>query len=250
MNTTPTKAPPASLHDQAATRLRHMLVEGAIAPGAKLNERELCEVLQVSRTPLREALKRLAAEGLVDLLPNRGAVAVALTVDDVRHSFEVMAALEAQSGELACQRITTAELAEVQALHFEMLAAFTRRDLPAYYHLNARIHQAINDAARNPVLGDTYRRINARLQALRFRTNQDEDKWRAAVAEHEQMIAALAARDADTMRRVLTDHLNHKRDVVLAQLAATPAAPGAASTWAVPDTQTSAAEHAALELIP
>lgn len=250
----PAAQPPASLHGQAAAQLRQMLVEGVLAPGAKLNERELCAVLQVSRTPLREALKMLAAEGLVDLLPNRGAVAVSLTADDVRHSFEVMAGLEAQSGELACARITAAELAEIQALHFEMLAAFTRRDLPAYYHLNARIHQAINDAARNPVLGDTYRRINARLQALRFRSNQDEDKWRVAVAEHEQMVAALAARDAAAMRRVVLDHLNHKRDVVLAQLAVAAAgagitgAPGPATTpAAAPDAP---ASRAALELIP
>jgi DNA-binding GntR family transcriptional regulator len=103
--------PRANLHEQVANRLRQMLVEGRIAPAAKLNERELCEVLEVSRTPLREAIKMLAAEGLVELLPNRGAIAVELDEEDVRHTFEVMAGLEALSGELAAQRITDAELA-------------------------------------------------------------------------------------------------------------------------------------------
>src|SRR3546814_15886652 len=74
------------LHEQVAARLRTMLVEGVIQPGAKLNERELCEKLRVSRTPLREAIKLLAAEGLVDLLPNRGAVAVRLTEADVMNT--------------------------------------------------------------------------------------------------------------------------------------------------------------------
>jgi DNA-binding GntR family transcriptional regulator len=208
----------AGLHQQAAGRLRQMLVENRIAPGAKLNERELCEVLQVSRTPLREAIKMLAAEGLVELLPNRGAIAVSLTEADVRNTFEVMAALEAQSGELAAQRITEAELTEIKAQHFEMLAAFTRRDLPTYYRLNAAIHSAINLAAKNPVLTATYRQVNARLQALRFRSNQDEAKWKAAVKEHEQMMTALTARDADAMRKVLLQHLNHKRDAVVALL--------------------------------
>ena len=207
--------PRASLHEHAATRLRQMLVEGAIAPGAKLNERELCELLQVSRTPLREAIKMLAAEGLVELVPNRGAIAVSLGEEDIRHTFEVMAGLEALSGELAAQRITDEELAEIRATHYEMLAAYTRRDLSNYYRLNAQIHRAINAAAKNPVLSATYDRINARLQALRFRSNQDGEKWKNAMREHEQMVEALAARDAAGMRKVLASHLQNKLDAVL-----------------------------------
>jgi DNA-binding GntR family transcriptional regulator len=212
--------PRSALHEQVANRLRQMLVEGRIAPGAKLNERELSELLRVSRTPLREAIKMLAAEGLVELLPNRGAIAVALTEKDVMDTFEVMAGLEAQSGELAAQRITDDEYAELQAMHFEMMAAYTRRDLSAYYGLNARIHNAINDAAKNPVLTAVYQQVNARLQALRFRSNQDEAKWKRAVKEHEQMILALGDRDPLAMRNVLLTHLRNKRDVVLEQLRA------------------------------
>jgi DNA-binding GntR family transcriptional regulator len=204
-----------ALHEQVASRLRTMLVEGQIAPGAKLNERELCEQLRVSRTPLREAIKLLGAEGLVDLLPHRGAVAVQLTEADVVHTFELLATLEAMSGELAARRITDEELAELRALHYEMLACHARKDLSGYYRINARIHTAINAAAKNPVLTSTYRSINARVQSLRFRTNQDEGKWKAAVAEHERMIEALATRDAAAMRTVLVEHLNRKRDTVL-----------------------------------
>lgn len=216
--------PRAALHEQVAHRLRQMLVENRLAPGAKLNERALCEVLNVSRTPLREAIKMLAAEGLVELVPNRGAIALQLSEADVLNTFEVMAGLEGQSGELAATRITEAELNEIRALHFEMMAAYTRRDLPAYYRLNAAIHDAINAAAKNPVLSATYRQVNARLQALRFRSNQDEEKWGHAVHEHTQMIDALGARDAAAMRAVLVAHLNHKRDVVVEQLRAAAAA--------------------------
>ena len=208
------------MHQQVAHRLRQMLVENRIPPGAKLNERELSDELNVSRTPLREAIKMLAAEGLVELLPNRGAIAVDLTELDILNTFEVMAGLEAQSGELAAQRVTDAELAEIKAMHYEMLAAYTRRDLPAYYRLNASIHNAINLAAKNPILTATYQQVNARLQALRFRSNQDGEKWSAAVKEHEQMINALTARDAVAMRAVLMSHLFNKRDVVIDQLRA------------------------------
>ncbi len=203
------------LHEQVASRLRTMLVEGLIRPGAKLNERELCERLRVSRTPLREAIKLLAAEGLVDLLPNRGAVAVKLTEADVLNTFEVLSMLEGLSGELAAQRVTDAELAEIQALHYEMMACFARRDLSGYYRLNSLIHSAINAAARNPVLISTYRSINARVQSLRFRTNQNETKWKMAVKEHERMLEALAAHDSTAMRNVLVEHLIRKRDTIL-----------------------------------
>jgi len=203
------------LTDQVAVRLRTLLVEGRIVPGAKLNERVLAEQLSVSRTPLREAIKLLAQEGLVDLLPNRGAVAVKLTEADIVHSFEVLAGLEALAGELAAQRISDAAHCELRAKHHEMLAAFERRDLSNYYRLNAAIHTALNQAAANPVLIDTYRRINARVQSMRFRTNQDEAKWRLAVQEHTQMMQALSERDGATLGRVLADHLRHKRDTVL-----------------------------------
>ena len=206
------------LHDQVAARLRTMLVEGRIAPGAKLNERELCEQLRVSRTPLREAIKLLGAEGLVDLLPNRGAAAVKLGEADVRNAFEVLAGLEGMSGELAAQRITDAELVEVRAMHFEMLACHARSDLSGYYRLNALIHAAINSAAKNPVLSKTYRDVNARVQALRFRTNQNAAKWKLAVKEHGQMLDALDARDSAALRQLLVEHLHHKRDSVLALL--------------------------------
>src|ERR1700688_2236630 len=207
--------PRRSLHDEVALRLREMLVEGRIAPGAKLNERELCDLLSISRTPLREAIKLMAAEGLVDLLPNRGAVAVRLSESDVVHAFEVLAGLEGMSGELAAQRITDFELAEIRALHYEMLACFTRSDLSGYYRLNARIHAAINSAAKNPLLSKTYREINARVQSLRFRTNQNKPMWKLAMKEHGQMLDAIVARDAGAARKVLVEHLLRKRDVVL-----------------------------------
>jgi DNA-binding GntR family transcriptional regulator len=203
------------LHQEVAVRLRQRIVEGHLAPGTKLNERALAEQLQVSRTPLREAIKMLAAEGLVELLHNRGAVVAQMSEQDVVDTFEVIAGLEGQSGELAAQRIGVAELAEIRALHYEMLAAYTRRDLPTYYRINAQIHALINAAARNPVLTRTWRTVNARLQALRFRSNVDEARWKQAVKEHERMVEQLAARDAAGLRALLIAHLEHKRDAVL-----------------------------------
>lgn len=207
--------PRQALHQEVATRLRQRIIEGELAPGVKLNERELSERLTVSRTPLREAIKMLAAEGLVELLPNRGAVVAQMSEQDVIDTFEVIAGLEGLSGELAAQRISAAELAEIRALHFEMLATHARRDLPTYYALNARIHGHINAAARNVVLTQTWQTVNARLQALRFRSNLDESRWQEAVREHERMVELLATRDAPALRALMISHLLGKRDAVL-----------------------------------
>ena len=203
------------LHQEVAVRLRQRIVEGQLSPGAKLNERELSEQLKVSRTPLREAIKMLAAEGLVELLHNRGAVVAQMSEQDVADTFEVIAGLEGQAGALAAQRITEPQLNEIRALHYEMLAAFTRRDLPTYYRLNALIHTHINAAAGNRVLTQTWATVNARLQALRFRSNFDEGKWIRAMKEHDGMVELLAAHDADGLRALMSTHLIHKRDAVL-----------------------------------
>jgi DNA-binding GntR family transcriptional regulator len=210
------------LHQAVAVRLRQRIVEGELAPGAKLNERALSESLNVSRTPLREAIRMLAAEGLVALLPNRGAVVAQMSLQDVNDTFEVIAGLEGQSGELAAQRITAPALAEIRALHYEMLAAFTRRDLPTYYRLNALIHAQINAAAGNRVLTQTWANVNARLQALRFRSNFDEAKWQRAMAEHDRMVELLQARDAPGLRALMVTHLLHKRDAVIELMQAAP----------------------------
>ena len=218
------------LHAAVADRLRDLIVEGVLAPGARLNERVLSAQLGVSRTPLREAFKVLAGEGLVALPPNRGAQVAELDRDDVAHAFELIAALERLSGELAAQRATQAEIDEVRALHYEMLAAHARRDLPAYYRANLAIHRLIAAAARNPVLAETYRNVNARIQSLRFKSNLVRDKWDRAVQEHGEMVEALAARDGARLGAVLRRHLENKRDVVLAQLDAARAVPAPRAT--------------------
>ncbi|MER1966600.1 GntR family transcriptional regulator [Castellaniella sp. GW247-6E4] len=208
------------LHDTVVEHLRNYIVEGVLPPGTKLNERELCDTLGISRTPLREALKVLAAEGLVDITPNRGASVFRMSEAEIREMFELMGGLEAFSGLLACERITPAELAELKALHYTMLACHAQKDLPGYYAKNHEIHDRINLAARNTALRQIYVATNRRLQALRFRSNLQQAKWDKAVEEHSGMIKALEARDGEGLASILREHLLKKRDAVLRMLAA------------------------------
>ncbi len=198
-----------SLHESVRARVRDMITTGELEPGVRITERILTAKLHVSRTPLREALKVLAHEGLVELLPNCGARVTKLTEDDARHLFEVIEALESQAGRLACERITAAELAELKSVHHEMHAYFLRRELPAYFRLNQTIHERIVDAARNPLLSAAHAAHSARIRRARYKEIQvSEERWRAAMAEHEQMIDALTQRDAEQLGELLKFHLH------------------------------------------
>lgn len=220
----------SGLHERIAERLRERIIEGGLAPGAHLNERVLCEQLQVSRTPLREAFRMLAGEGVIDLIPNRGAVVAGLDRAEVDHAFELMASLEALSGELAAQRATEAEMAALRRLQAGLEQAHANGDLPRYYRINRDIHAALVRCARNPVLAETHERLNARLQALRFRSNLNPDKWDAAMAEHARMVELLEARDARGLSSLMRKHLRSKQATVTAQLDASP--PAASATRA------------------
>ncbi|HMB76522.1 MAG TPA: GntR family transcriptional regulator, partial [Kiloniellaceae bacterium] len=194
--------------------LRTMILDGDLAPGAKVPEKTLCAQFDVSRTPLREALKVLASEGLLNLLPNRGAVVTELTLADVTEMFPVMGALEALSGELAADRIDEDDLAEVRALHYQMLLHHRRAELPDYFRLNQAIHEKIMDAAGNPTLTTLHRSLAGRIRRARYMANMSQARWDQAVAEHEEILAALEARDGERLGRILKDHLANKCETV------------------------------------
>lgn len=192
------------LTERVTARLRDLIVQDELKPGERIRERELAERLAVSRTPLREALKGLAAEGLVELSPNRSATVANPEPQEIRDLLEVLGGIEGLAGELAAARAGEDEIAEIRALHHEMLAAYSRKDRLAYFKANQAIHGAIVAAGANPALVDVHRRLNARLYRVRYRSNLRNTRWHTAIEEHEAILEALEARDsrrlADTMR--------------------------------------------------
>jgi DNA-binding GntR family transcriptional regulator len=199
-----------SLHDETVARLRSMITEGELLPGARIAERELCDRFGISRTPLREALKVLASEGLVELLPHRGARVTLLSAPELRDAFEVVAALEGLAGELACRRIDAAGLAAIEALHLEMGGHYRRRDLTAYFACNQAIHEAINRAAGNAQLSDLYALVSNRVRRARYLANHSPERWAQAMHEHDEILAALRRRDGPACHALLRAHLAHK----------------------------------------
>ncbi len=216
----PTIAPPApeaapvqpirraSLHDEVTARVRDLIVDGTLAAGAPIHEVELAGQLGVSRTPVREALKVLASEGLVELLPGRGAAVKVFTAKDAQDMLALIALLEEYAGQRAAAA-SDDEIAAIVALHAKMREHYARRERAEYFRLNQEIHNAIVLAAGNPTLAMLHGILRARMRRIRYIDNQSPENWSAAMAEHEGFIAALAARDGPRLGRLLREHLDN-----------------------------------------
>jgi DNA-binding GntR family transcriptional regulator len=206
---------PASLHADIVGQLRDFIVEGHLAPGSRVPERELCEKFDISRTPLREALKVLAAEGLIELLPNRGARIRQFSEADIRNLFEVISGLDFVAGRLACARITDDAIAAIEKMHLEMYTHYLRRELADYFRVNQKIHQAIVDAAGNPVLSANYANLNSIVRRLRYSANLvGRDRLGDAMREHEQIVDALRRRSSDELALLMFEHMRSKCEAV------------------------------------
>ncbi len=208
-----------SLHETVTARLRDLIVEGHLPEGSRIVEKQLCEKLHISRTPLREAFKVLAVEGLIEIQPNRGAIVSRIGPREARDMLTVIAALEALAGELACANATDAEIAGVRVLHDRMMDHNARRERMLYFGVNQQIHLEIVRIARNEVLRAVHAQLHARMKRIRFRGNDIPHNWAAAVADHEKIIAALAARDGALLARLLHKHLDDSWDRLEASLA-------------------------------
>lgn len=202
------------LHSEVVERLRTLIVHGELSPGERLNERVLAERFNISRTPLREAIKVLALEGLVQLLPNKGAQVTRLTRSNVEDMFQVVGALEALAGELACHRASGEQIAEIRRLHEEMHHCFEASDRSRYFTLNQRIHESIVGCAGNRELSAIYRSLAHRLHRARYMANFSQSRWAHAMEEHEEIMDALEHRDSNRLNRILTAHLQNKFDVI------------------------------------
>ncbi len=203
-----------TLPDKVAGLLRDMIVQDVLVPGQRIRERSLAEQLEVSRTPLREALKVLATEGLVELSPNRGALVAKPSPGEVHDMLQVLGVLEGLAGELACARASQDQIDEIQALHYEMLASYARKDRLGYFKLNQKIHQAIVAASGNLSLNETHTRLNAQLYRFRFQSNLRNTTWPTAIAEHETILDALMRRDGAALSTLMRDHLGSTWDKV------------------------------------
>ncbi len=199
-----------TLHDELVDRLREMIVTGQLAPGAKIQEQALCDAFDVSRTPMREALRSLSAEGLIEHVPHRGATVKPITLQDLEDAFPVIATLEGLAGRMAAERITDDEIGEARQLQDDLERHCKAEELPGYFATNERIHRLIWRVAANPVLERMLRSLDGRVRQARCLVNLSRERWWEAVDEHREILGHLARRDGDAVEEALTRHIEHK----------------------------------------
>jgi DNA-binding GntR family transcriptional regulator len=202
-----------SLHDEVAARLRALVFERALAPGEWIDEKALAAGWQISRTPLREALKVLAAEGLVELVPQRGCRVVELSDDDADQLFPVMALLEGRCAYEATRNATAADRALLRHWHDELERHAAAQDRDGYYRANHEFHTLVQRLARNRWLDRSTGDLRQFLRLMRGRQLKLPGRIDVSIREHRALIDAMLAGDASRAERTMHDHL-------MAQLAA------------------------------
>ncbi len=196
-----------SLAEIAAERLRELILVGRLPPGQTLSERELSERLRISRTPLREAIRKLAAERLIDVLPNRRPQVADPSPEYIDDLFDVQAALESLAGRLFVERASDEQLEEVTAIHARLGELADSSDPLEFFRMDMQFHSAIVHGSGNAALADTHRQYNAALFRARFMSSR-QIRWRnVTMAEHKEILASLCDRDAEHAAAALTSHL-------------------------------------------
>lgn len=198
-----------TLPEQIAAQLRREILRGKLAPGAPIKERDNAAEMGVSRTPMREAIRILAKEGLVQLRPARSPIVAQPSFKQIADHIEVLSALELLSAELACNRASDDQIEEIAALQEQMEALYDDLDAVDVFEIDMNFHIAIVRASGNKVLTDTHRAILARLWRARFLSARRKRSRDRVLRQHRDIVSGLRARDPDVVRKHLQSHLEH-----------------------------------------
>ncbi|MDX1268045.1 MAG: GntR family transcriptional regulator [Oceanisphaera sp.] len=198
-----------SLHEEVADCVRTMIIEGELKEGQRIHEPELCQQLDISRTPLREALKVLHSEGLVTIEPNRGAWVATITPEEIREHFEIISSLERRAAELTAVRASESELARLSKLQDKLERHYQAQERNEYFETNQQIHRLIIELAGNDTLTQLHHQLMNRVSRGRYLAIGMQHRWEESVEEHRALLDALHARNAELAGRILAEHVLH-----------------------------------------
>jgi DNA-binding GntR family transcriptional regulator len=195
------------LDELVAKRLREMIHAGDLPAGSRLSETELCRKLGVSRTPVREALRVLHTEGLVEIVPRRGAFVMQPNPEQIHQVFELMAVLEAMCARQAAERMTDEGYRELERLHAELEQAYSRRDHDGYLEANHRFHVRVQELTGNQILNEAASGL--RGKALLYRSQQlyQPERFDRSIREHRELLDAFRAKDPEAAEAAMKEHL-------------------------------------------
>ena len=196
-----------TLHQEIVSRIRKMIQKGTLVRGQKVNEKDLCESMGVSRTPVREALRQLTSEGLIQLVPHKGAFVSQPCIEEISDLFEVMSVLEGTCARLAANHMKEKDLQKIEALHEELEAHYQNRDHEAYLKTNHVFHVFIQELTGNRVLNDVINGLRQKILLYRQRQLYQPERFDQSIKEHRSLLGAFRTRDPESAESSMKHHL-------------------------------------------
>jgi DNA-binding GntR family transcriptional regulator len=206
------------LRELVFVSLREAIIQGQLKPGERLMELQLAEELGVSRTPVREAIRKLELEGFVVMLPRKGAYVAGITDKDITDVFEVRAALEALAAGLAAERITDRELERLERSVVQISELTEQPDLDALVQEDAQFHEIIYRASRNQRLSQILTNLQEQIQRFRLTTLSRPGRTREALEEHKQIVDAISERNVELAQKLAWEHIESAENSLLCAL--------------------------------
>ncbi len=203
-----------TLHEEIANNLREMIMSGELREGDKIKENELCEMMGISKTPLREALRVLSAEGLIRLIPNRGSFVTTPTFEEIKEMFDVMVVLEGVCARTAAEKMSDRDFAKLEALHRKLEDNFRLKDQKEYIKQNNLYHAFVQELAGNNTLNQIVNGLRKKILLYRFQSLNLPGRFEHSIAEHRRLLAAFKARDAEKAELLMKSHLNKQCDAM------------------------------------
>ncbi len=207
------------LRELVFENIREAIIDGHLKPGERLMEIQLAEELGVSRTPVREAIRKLELEGFVVMIPRKGAYVTDISIKDIADVFELRWALEALAAELAAERATEEEIEQMERHLLELAKVVEEQDVKKIVEIDTKFHETIYTASRNKRLGQILSLLGELIQRYRTLTLSKSERIKVTMEEHRAIVEALAARDPQRAGRLAQEHIESAENSLMDVLA-------------------------------
>jgi DNA-binding GntR family transcriptional regulator len=203
-----------TLHEEIANNLREMIMSGELREGDKIKENVLCDMMGISKTPLREALRVLSAEGLIRLVPNRGSYVTTPTFEEIKEMFDVMRVLEGVCARAAVEKMRDRDLSKLEKLHQKLEKNFRRKDQKEYIHQNNLYHAFVQELAGNKTLNQIVNGLRQKILLYRFQSLNLPGRFEQSIQEHRSLLAAFRDKDPKKAEMLMKSHLKKQCDAM------------------------------------
>ena len=205
----------ATYHIQIADMLRDMIMTGKLAEGDKVNEGKLCSTMGISKTPLREALRVLSVEGLIELVPNRGAFVTKPTLEEITEMFDIMSLLEGFCARSACEKMSRENFSQLEKLHARLEENFELRNQEGYIRMNNQFHSYLQELAGNRTLNQIVSGLRKKILLYRFQSLNMQERFKNSIEEHRQLLEAFRQRNHKKAEMLMQTHLKNQASALV-----------------------------------